>query len=81
MTGGIYKGIGQIDRASDVLAAALVPNPATGSIAGRNSSTTVTNGDTVINVYGAAGQDVNELADIVMRKLTIQTNRQAAIYG
>ena len=77
---GIYKNIGIVDKAADAIAAALVPNYETGAInSGR--STSITNGDTVINVYGAAGQDVNELADIVMRKLTIQTNRQAVVYG
>lgn len=35
-------------------------------------------GDTVINVYGAPGQDVSELADIVMDKIQQATERRMA---
>lgn len=81
LAGGIYDNLGIIEKASDVLAGAIMPNTE-GVIATNNTnSTTINNGGATINVYGAAGQNVNELADIVMRKLTIQVNRQAAIYG
>lgn len=81
IAGGIYKNLGIVERASDVLAAAIMPNTDGMIKAGRANSTTINNGGTTINVYGTEGQDVNELADIVMRKLTIQANRQAVIYG
>jgi len=81
LAGGIYDNLGIIEKASDVLAGAIMPNTE-GVIATNNTnSTTINNGGATINVYGAEGQNVNELADIVMRKLTIQVNRQAAIYG
>ena len=82
LAGGIYQNIGLVERAADTLASTLVPsfNGDIAAAAGGNS-TTINNGGATINVYGAAGQDVNELADIVMRKLTIQANRQAVIYG
>lgn len=38
-------------------------------------------GDTVINVYGAPGQDVNELADIVMDRMQAATERRLAALG
>ena len=38
-----------------------------------NHNTTV--GDTVINVYGAPGQDVNELADIISERIAFNTQR------
>lgn len=40
-----------------------------------NHNTTV--GDTVINVYGAPGQDVNELADIISERIAFNTQRIA----
>lgn len=59
-------------------AAATVVSGVNGSY---GAGTTVTNGDIVLNVYGAQGQDVDDLADIIMQKLTIQVNRQAVVYG
>ena len=39
-------------------------------------------GDTItLNVYGAEGQNVNQLADIVMDKIQAATNRKRAAYG
>lgn len=38
-------------------------------------------GDTVINVYGAQGQDVSQLADIVMDKIQQATERRMAALG
>ena len=48
---------------------------------GRATVTPLTNnttnnvGDTTINVYGAPGQDVNELAEIISEKIAFQTAR------
>ena len=39
-------------------------------------------GDNItLNVYGAEGQNVNQLADIVMDKIQAATNRKRAAYG
>ena len=35
----------------------------------------------VINVYGAQGQDINDLADIVMDRMTLMYKRERAAYG
>lgn len=43
---------------------------------GANNSTSV-----IINVYGAVGQDVNELADIVSRRINDVTNRRMMAMG
>lgn len=43
---------------------------------------TVYNGGTIsINVYGAEGQDVNSLADVIAEKLEDMTRRKEAVYG
>lgn len=81
LAGGMYQNLGIVERASEALAGAIMPDVSANVAANGGSRTTINNGGATINVYGAAGQDVNELADIVMRKLTIQVNRQAAVYG
>lgn len=47
---------------------------------GMNGNVTNMGGVTIV-VNGAAGQDVNELANIVMDRLTVQTMRQGLAYG
>lgn len=82
MTKGIYQNMGKVTDAADALASVLVPDAEMAAASTTpTTNNTVTNGDIVLNVYGAEGQDVNELADIVMRKLTVQVNRQAVVYG
>lgn len=44
-----------------------------------NSNTNV--GGVTINVYGAAGQNVRELADIIMDEMQAATERKAAVFG
>ena len=44
-----------------------------------NTNTNV--GGVTINVYGAAGQNVRELADIIMDEMQAATDRQAAVVG
>ena len=47
-----------------------------------NSTTNNTNmGGVTINVYGAAGQNVRELADIIMDEMQAATDRKAAVFG
>ena len=81
LAGGIYKNLGLVENATDALAAALLPDVDTGAIRGRGNTTSITNGNTVINVYGTENQNVNELADIVINKLTTQVRRQIYAYG
>lgn len=40
-----------------------------------------TSGGITMNIYGAEGQDVNELADIISRKLSNEVNRGRAVFA
>lgn len=51
-----------------------------GAIAGGNQ-TTVSNGDVTINVYGAEGQDVEELADEVSKRISDRSERRGVVYA
>lgn len=44
-------------------------------------TTNITGGNIAINVYGAEGQDVNSLADVIAEKLEDMTNRKGAVYA
>lgn len=52
-----------------------------GSSASVGDSTTYNGGAISINVYGAEGQDVNSLADVIAEKLEDMTRRKEAVYG
>lgn len=45
------------------------------------NSTTMNYGGTTINVYGAQGQDVNELADIVMSRIDAEITKKEAVFA
>ena len=49
------------------------------AIEGGNS--TYNGGSININVYGAEGQDVNSLADIIAQKLEDMTRRKESVYA
>ena len=49
--------------------------------AGGGSTTSNTFGDTIINVYGAPGQDVEELADIIEDRINAKVEREEAVYA
>lgn len=49
--------------------------------AGGGSTTSNTFGDTIINVYGAPGQDVEELADIIEDRINAKVAREEAVYA
>lgn len=51
-----------------------------GTLAG-GDTTNYTGGNISINVYGAEGQDVNSLADIIAEKLEDMTVRKGAVYA
>lgn len=46
-----------------------------------NAGNNVTNGDTVLNIYGAQGQNVNQLADIVINRLNNEYARRKAAWS
>lgn len=49
--------------------------------AGGGSTTSNTFGDTIINVYGAPGQDIEELADIIEDRINAKVSREEAVYA
>ena len=53
----------------------------TDSAAMVGTSNTVNGGNISINVYGAEGQDVNALAEVIAYKLEDLTKRRSAVYG
>lgn len=81
---GIYQNMSIVENAADALAGALLPDVSALSLeatgAGGNN-TTVTNGDVVINVYGSAGQSVDELAEVVAQKMIAVNTRRLYSYG
>ena len=46
-----------------------------------SGGTTTNMGGVVINVYGAEGQDVNALADVVMYRLQSAVERKEAVFA
>ena len=45
------------------------------------SSSTTNLGGVNISVYGAPGQNVNELADVIMDKIEFAVQRRGAVFG
>ena len=45
-----------------------------------NESTTYNGGNITLNIYGAEGQNVNDLAEIIADKLEDMTRRKEAVY-
>lgn len=67
----VNTGVGQITTPTDRMNAA---------IAGMNSGNSVTNGDTVLNIYATPGQNTKELADIVIKRLNNEYARRKAAW-
>lgn len=73
MVQGINKGIPQLESAMGNMASSLVPQL---NAAGGNNTTTVN-----LTVYGAQGQDVRELADIIQNRINAQVYNQRAVFA
>lgn len=79
LTQGIDKGIPQIQSAMTNLTGAMVPNNMmTDAIASRS---TTNNNSVNITVYGAQGQDVNQLADIIQDRINAQVYSKGAVFA
>ncbi len=52
-----------------------------GGAATLGDNTTINGGAVTMNIYGAEGQDVNELADVIAEKLGDMTARKGAVYA
>lgn len=73
MTSGMAKGIPQLENAAATMAKALSPDL---SSVGNSVSNTVN-----ITVYGAEGQDVNDLADIIQDRINLNVYRNGAAFA
>lgn len=76
LTKGITDGLPQVASAMNNLASTMVPSidaPQLGAGATTNTFT--------INVYGAQGQDVSELADVIEQRITNNVMRRGVVFG
>jgi hypothetical protein len=72
ITNGIIQGIPSVAQAMNGLAQNMVPTTQNMG----NMSNTVN-----INVYGAQGQNVNELADIIQDRINANVYRNGAVFA
>lgn len=74
---GIENNLPKLESAMGTLAGSMIP-----SAGAANGSTTTTNTNTVsINVYGAQGQDVSELADIIEQRISDNVVRRGVAFS
>lgn len=73
---GIENGIPLIENAMSSMTQSMIP-----SMGQAVGSTTNTSNQVSINVYGAQGQDVNELARIIENKITDNVVRRGVAFG
>lgn len=71
---GIKKGIPTVENAMSTLGGAMVPNL-------QNGTSNTYNGGINITVYGAQGQDVNQLADIIQQRMNVAIQNQEAVFA
>jgi hypothetical protein len=69
---GMISNLGVVENAAAQVAGAIVPN---------TEQNAYNYGGFTVNVYGAEGQDVNELADIVSEKINNAINRGGAVWA
>ena len=78
---GITQSLPMLERAADQMAG-VIANDATATLQGGQSAAGKTvNAPISINVYGAAGQDVNQLADIIQQKMNRAVVNQKAVFS
>ncbi len=73
---GIKNGIPQIDAAMDSMTRSMTP-----SMGGAGTTNNTTSNAVSINVYGAQGQNVDELAQIIEDKITNNVVRRGVAFG
>ena len=79
---GINSGMPRLERAMQGMTASMLPGygaSTTGSQAAAGNMTA--NNNISINVYGAQGQDVSELADIIEQRIADNTLRRGVAFG
>lgn len=77
LTGGIEKGIPEVQKAMDALSYNLIPGYAAADSEVRGTS----NSNVVINVYGAEGQDINALAEVIQNKINNAVSQREHVYA
>lgn len=84
LTSGIEKGIPSVKRVTDELAENMIPvyNVADVNAANATNRTgSTSNNNVTINVYGAEGQDINALAEIIQEKINNAVNQRELVYA
>lgn len=77
---GITQSLPTLERAADQMAG-VIANDATATLQGGQAASKTVNAPISINVYGAAGQDVNQLADIIQQKMNRAVINQKAVFA
>ena len=78
---GIEQSLPMLDRAAEDMAS-VIASDATPSIQnGQSAASKTVNAPISINVYGAQGQDVNALADIIQAKMNRAVVNQKAVFA
>ena len=75
MVNGINNGIPQLENAMANMAKSLVPTNLLDGVGGATTNTVN------LTVYGAQGQDVNELADIIQDRINSNVYRNGAVFA
>lgn len=76
MTQGIESSLPMLENAMDNMSRSMIPTMGGAEVGTSNTSNSVS-----INVYGAQGQDVNELARIIENKITDNVVRRGVAFG
>ena len=80
---GIVKGIPTIENAMDAMTRSMVPN--LGNMAANNGGGTTNNDNSTntvtLNVYGAQGQDVRQLANEIQSIINDQVYSKGAVFA
>ena len=76
---GIQAGIPKVQQTMESLGSAMLPNAQ--AVQGKAGNSSTVNGGINITVYGAQGQDVNQLADIIQQRMNIAIQNQEAVFA
>lgn len=81
MASGITKGIPMVENAMDNLTKTMVPTMGGINVSGAGGTNNNISNAISINVYGAQGQDVNALAEIIQDKINSAVYNRGAVFA
>lgn len=81
MASGITKGIPMVENAMDSLTKTMVPTMGGINVSGAGGTNNNISNAVSINVYGAQGQDVNVLAEIIQDKINSAVYNRGAVFA